>query len=76
MELICAVESGEAHGEFDRISCLAGNEAYEVVQEDDVLETDGESLQEELQDMNGSASSLCSRENEFFQDGRGGELWI
>lgn len=49
MVVIFAVWSREACGEFNRIPRLTGSEAHEIVQEDDVLEADGKSLQEQLE---------------------------
>jgi hypothetical protein len=39
----------EPGGDFDDVSCLAGDEADEVLQEDDVLEACCESREEQLE---------------------------
>ena len=39
----------KSRGQLDRVPRLARSEAHEILQEDDVLEADGEGLQEELE---------------------------
>jgi hypothetical protein len=46
---VVRVRDGEAGAEFDDVSCLAGGEADEVLQEDDVLQSCGEGCEEELE---------------------------
>jgi hypothetical protein len=43
------VRDGEAGAEFDDVPRLAGGEADEVLQEDDVLQACGEGCEEELE---------------------------
>ena len=51
--------AGESSAEFDDVPCLAGGEADEVLQEDDVLDACGEGCEEELEFRGGVHGEGC-----------------